>query len=149
MLWPIVGSASDWPAYRKEQAHIDAGESPAWDLGDREALTIVAPWHGVVKESASDPHVDDGRFHAGNITILQIDYNGVAYEIHFCHQQALECLQGAQLDRGDVIGHVGHTGPGLTGSGQKIPLADAHLHLWVRKSMNGLWQRVWPSELFG
>ena len=151
LLWPIVGGSVLWPAYRKEQAHINDGEGPAFDLGNQLGLTIVAPWDGVIIQSASDPHTNDGAFHAGNVVILQCVYKTVTYRFHFCHQRELWRPQWVALKKGDTIGYVGRTGTGLspTGELEQMTEGNAHLHLWCEEQRaDGSWMRIWPSKLF-
>ena len=110
------------------------------------------PWDGQVVRASSDPHVDDGQFHAGNVIILEIYYQAVRYRLHFCHQRELMHGQWVTLRKGELLGYIGHTGTGLSPSGEleQLTEANAHLHLWCEEQRaDGSWFRIWPSKLWG
>lgn len=118
-LWPLEGGRSAWPVYRAEQEHIDFGEQAGWDFGNQEGIAWIAPGDGMITQAFSHPQ-------AGLSVVLECD----DIRFHYCHGQALEVSVRQQVQRGDTIGHVGHTG-------WTIPDDErgAHLHLWVEKWM--------------
>ena len=132
LLWPIAGGRAQWAVYRDAEAHVLAGEFPADDLGNQEGLAVLAVEDGrIVPGTGYDPDTNDGRFHAGNVVVLQ-----GAYRSHYCHLQAIDVSIGQSVKRGDVLGFVGHTGTVIPAG-----VAGAHLHYWL-EAMNGGWQRV-------
>ena len=115
-LWPL-GSQARWPAYRREQEHIADNEPAAWDMGAQEGIPIYASADGVIVEAFAHAL-------AGYSVVLE----GAGYRFHFCHGQALEVSVGRWVKRGEIIGHVGHTG-------WTIPAGPegSHLHFWLEQ----------------
>ena len=139
----------DAPVHRGEQQHIDAGQGAAWDVG-KWGDPIYAPEDMLISSgTGSDPHIEDGAFHAGNVVVaISTDPQQQSWQRHhFCHLQSLDVHQEQYVARGEVIGHVGSTGSTYDAQGNVGTVAAAHCHYWVEQWIDGAWQRVWPSTL--
>lgn len=145
--WPVP---LNFEVYRDEDDHLADGEREGWDMADYNhgglGAPLYAPADGVVCIGTGyDPHVDDGRFHAGNAVVLECG----DVRFHFTHLPSVDLAIDEPVVRGQRIGEVGFTGSGITFDNQPRALREeeAHLHFWIDVYRDGAWPRGRPSDL--
>lgn len=92
------------------------------DLATDSGTDILAISDGVIV------HTESG---AGAGNCIAIQHNDGMFSV-YCHMQVLEHKMGEKITKGQVIGHVGHTG-------HCYPAGEdgSHLHLYICKYING------------